>query len=510
MPGLLDLFDSPGAQVGLGLLAAGGPRSDGAGFGQRLMEGLNAGQAMGDAAMKRKMAMLQEQRAQQMFDMQKEAFAGIPGGQATGGGSPAMGGAIGGGMPAQISGGGGDTNAQLVRLEKMALAGVPGAKEAFDIYKYRNDPQQLQPGTFSQNRVTGAREYIPDVKTGMGYGPNGITMLPGAENIAALEAQKTAAQEAAKAGFDLVSVPMGNGQTKMMPRLQAAQELGGGVQSAGVPGRGLDMSRVTPEQMKLLTDPAALSAGVARFQGSSQPSTLGLTQDPAAKDAQELQQARSMETIKTGAKAGADRIMSGYDNARSALDTITSIGESRKAIQGGSFVGAGADTRLNISKGLNALGFNVSPEQVSNTDYLNSQLGQGILNKAKTLGANPTDNDARIIRDIVGSIGKDPQALNRLLDFQENMANRTITQHNKNYTEAKSRGFDAGFDLSVEAPKPEQTPKSIKDYGYNSNAEVIRDAQNTIMRNPKAKGEVLKRLNAMGLNLPSANATGSW
>ena len=42
MAGLLDIFDTMGGQQALGLLAAAGPRSDGAGFGQRLQEGLGA------------------------------------------------------------------------------------------------------------------------------------------------------------------------------------------------------------------------------------------------------------------------------------------------------------------------------------------------------------------------------------------------------------------------------------------------------------------------------------
>jgi len=43
--GLLDIFDTYEGQQGLGLLAAAGPRADGAGFGQRLAEGLGQAQA---------------------------------------------------------------------------------------------------------------------------------------------------------------------------------------------------------------------------------------------------------------------------------------------------------------------------------------------------------------------------------------------------------------------------------------------------------------------------------
>jgi hypothetical protein len=63
MAGLLDLFDNPDAQIGLGLLAAAAPRADAAGFGQRLMEGVNSAQGMRDAITKRQLAQMQMQQA---------------------------------------------------------------------------------------------------------------------------------------------------------------------------------------------------------------------------------------------------------------------------------------------------------------------------------------------------------------------------------------------------------------------------------------------------------------
>jgi len=77
MAGLLDFLNSAEAQTGLGLLAAAGPRSDGAGFGQRMLEGLNQGDrwkaqqaaqkraAMQDEMQQMQMAQAQAQMAQQ-------------------------------------------------------------------------------------------------------------------------------------------------------------------------------------------------------------------------------------------------------------------------------------------------------------------------------------------------------------------------------------------------------------------------------------------------------------
>lgn len=77
MPGLLDFLQSEDAQLGLGLLGAAGPRSDGAGFGQRLQEGMGYVQAQKDAAMKRRFIQSQADenaaQAQQMQGKMAEA-----------------------------------------------------------------------------------------------------------------------------------------------------------------------------------------------------------------------------------------------------------------------------------------------------------------------------------------------------------------------------------------------------------------------------------------------------
>lgn len=72
--GLLDVFNSYEGQQALGLLAAAGGRSDGAGFGQRLMEGLSQGDKWKAAQAAEKRAQMQEQMQQmQMQQMIAQA-----------------------------------------------------------------------------------------------------------------------------------------------------------------------------------------------------------------------------------------------------------------------------------------------------------------------------------------------------------------------------------------------------------------------------------------------------
>lgn len=74
MAGLLDMFDNPDAALGLGLLAAAGPRADGAGFGARLMEGVQYGQQYKQQKRKDKLLDMQQQEAElKLADAKRQA-----------------------------------------------------------------------------------------------------------------------------------------------------------------------------------------------------------------------------------------------------------------------------------------------------------------------------------------------------------------------------------------------------------------------------------------------------
>ena len=71
MAGLLDVLNSDQGRMALGLLAAAGPRSDGAGFGQRLQEGMGSFDAYKQNALKQKMLEAQMQQAMEHAAQQK-------------------------------------------------------------------------------------------------------------------------------------------------------------------------------------------------------------------------------------------------------------------------------------------------------------------------------------------------------------------------------------------------------------------------------------------------------
>lgn len=141
--------------------------------------------------------------------------------------------------------------------------------------------------------------------------------------------------------------------------------------------------------------------------------------------------------------------------AISATDDLTNLAQERQAFNAGTFGGSGAQARLSAVKFLQGwvpgLG-NLDQSKVTNTDYLVSVLGKGLLTHAKDLGYNPTDTDATRIEAIIGTIGKDPQALSKLMDYQEMMAHRSISRHNMLVAQANKNGIQSAFDMSV-SPK---------------------------------------------------------
>ena len=73
--GLLDMFNSDDGRLGIGLLAAAGPRADGAGFGQRLQEAMTGIASQKDADVKRKFMQAQMDNYASEIEQRKAAAA---------------------------------------------------------------------------------------------------------------------------------------------------------------------------------------------------------------------------------------------------------------------------------------------------------------------------------------------------------------------------------------------------------------------------------------------------
>lgn len=107
------------------------------------------------------------------------------------------------------------------QVAALKIAGI----DLVDMFKHQTSPQEFKQGSTYRDRATGAERTIPKLPEGVTLN-NGIAgVVPGfTESTSAI----TGAQERAKAGFDMVQVPVPGGGTQMMTRADAARVLSGG------------------------------------------------------------------------------------------------------------------------------------------------------------------------------------------------------------------------------------------------------------------------------------------
>lgn len=152
-------------------------------------------------------------------------------------------------------------------------------------------------------------------------------------------------------------------------------------------------------------------------------------------------------------KQASDKLFSERDAAQSAAGTLQSIGEIRKAVQGGAYQGAGADLKLGSAKALQALGFQIDPKAVANSEMFNAQANNFVLEKIKTLGANPSNADREFIEKTVPRLQTDPSALPLLLNYMEQKARAQVSGFNSKIRGVQQRGGADFMPYSLEIPE---------------------------------------------------------
>lgn len=135
-------------------------------------------------------------------------------------------------------------------------------------------------------------------------------------------------------------------------------------------------------------------------------------------------------TVNPVVKGIGDRFNGMMDTATtSATELIPAIHEARKAIDQGVISGLGADPKLFAAKAANLFG--LGSDAASNTEVLRSAVGNQVLAKAKTLGANPSNADRDYIEKVQGgSIALEESSMRRLLDIQEKWGRQAIDRAN--------------------------------------------------------------------------------
>lgn len=134
-------------------------------------------------------------------------------------------------------------------------------------------------------------------------------------------------------------------------------------------------------------------------------------------------------TINPIVKGVGERFNDSMDAAKASIPQIQGIHEARKALDEGAITGLGADPKLFLAKAANLFG--LDEKAAANTEVARSAIGNSVLAKAKTLGANPSNTDRDYIEKVVGGqIQLEEPSIRRLLDMQEKWARDSIRRAN--------------------------------------------------------------------------------
>ena len=322
---------------------------------------------------------------------------------------------------------------------------LPGGEKLGAAVQEANKPIALREGDLVRPGANGfASVYTqPKLESGMQpvRGADGKVMgaeaIPGyASGIASI----TGAKEGEKAQRDLITVDTPDGP-RLMTKAQAAEQATGRPAVADIRGNPQDNMKL----IDAIENPQERAAARKAYLENNKIGASGIP----------LQESGAKKFSETIATQSGEKLLESRDKAKVASDTIQGIGQAREAIKSGAFQSTGADMKLGLTKFINATipGVSIAADKAGNTDYLKSILGSGLLEQAKTLGSNPSNADAQRINDIVGSIGKDPKAMDKILDWREEMAMKSINGHNSTVDDAEKRGMKSPYDLRIKAPE---------------------------------------------------------
>lgn len=128
-----------------------------------------------------------------------------------------------------------------------------------------------------------------------------------------------------------------------------------------------------------------------------------------------------------------------YKTASAAPEALERIKLTRQLLKTVPYTGAGADWKLQATKGLKALGINYGGESIANTEQLFSVLGQETLSNVHASGLGTgngfTDKDLKFLQQVVGgTVTLDTETLARLADLHENSVRQSVKKWNTSYS----------------------------------------------------------------------------
>lgn len=158
-----------------------------------------------------------------------------------------------------------------------------------------------------------------------------------------------------------------------------------------------------------------------------------------------------------------DKASTQYDALRSAPGTLDNIEKAKELVKrAGGYVGTFGEIKKDVVKFFNNnLGTRIKEDQIQSAEELNSRLFFQIMENLKKMDAQPTERQQEALRQALGNVGNDPQALPRILDAFADVIRQKVSDYNADVDSAQKRGVVFPYDPVIKMPEKKQTaPKS--------------------------------------------------
>lgn len=158
-------------------------------------------------------------------------------------------------------------------------------------------------------------------------------------------------------------------------------------------------------------------------------------------------------------KLDAGQLEKWRDNAQTAQNMLGTVANLRDAEKTGAYSGGGADTRLAVSNMIEGW-TGIAPKGLVGSQIYNAEANKLILDRVKTLGANPSNADREFIQKTVPQLATSSAARKQMADWMEEKANKSIKLYRKADAYAREHSGLKGFnDIGDDAPS--QQPEGI-------------------------------------------------
>lgn len=160
------------------------------------------------------------------------------------------------------------------------------------------------------------------------------------------------------------------------------------------------------------------------------------------------------------------------ERATGAQDTLTTIGRLKELEgNGGVFQGTGGDAKLVANNVLTTLGLPpVDPSKYQNSQEFQAQVSKLLLDRVRTLGANPSEGDRIFLERTLPNLGQSAEARKALYAYFERQANAIARTYGEADKFARQNNGLGGFNFAEVMGRYSKAPTEPSGSGFTVTA----------------------------------------